>query len=135
MPHCKTLEEMRALRTPCASPMYIPPCNVQSPALSPALSQGCFTPVQAVTTTVVHGPHTSYPVVHGQPHTTTTTTITTAVDACNGCMFFPQRCIDGRPLSMWCAYCLRQRLYPDLATESMCPRNGCVLPSRCYREF
>ena len=92
-PHCQSLEEMRMLRSPCAT---------------------C--PVQCAPTTTI---------------TSTTTVTTTIVDPCNGCIFSPQKCADGRPLSMWCAYCLRQRLYPEYAREAMCPR--VQQPSLCVR--
>ena len=61
--------------------------------------------------------------------TTVTTTTTTTTSACHGCIFGVWTCShQRRPVSMWCAFCLRQRLYPDFSAETMCPR---VVPS-CY---
>jgi len=90
MPHCKTLEEMRALRTP---PCSAAPCT---PWYGPVVTQSVHTtmtmhpsppPGHAVRHVISSDPCT--PLAHPGYHRVTTTTVTT-VDECTMCTFYPQ---------------------------------------------
>jgi len=78
----------------------------------------------------------------------TVVTVTTPATSspCLGCIFGRPTCAEQmRHVGMWCAFCLRQRLYPDFRHENMCPRlspvcdagvaNGaaCIAPRPLHR--
>jgi len=103
MPLCKTLEEMRALRTPCiedtletascATPQYVQP--------------NCATPQYV------------------QPNCATPQCVTHLLG--NTCVFYPYVCSQNRPrLHDWCRYCTHRRLFPEQVPceyRQVCPRN------------
>lgn len=96
MPHCKTLAEMRGMRVqPTPDDVF----------------QSHTVMVQTAPQRCLLDPYES-------------TVVTCIPNNCTTCVFFPQRCADGRPLAMWCAYCLRQRLYPDFSAEPPCSRRA-----------
>lgn len=101
-PHCRTLEEMRALKTARAND-----------DLACCAVPGATT---TTTTTTVHDPYRS-----------TTTVTTTTVDhhraslpPTRGCVFFPHVCNHNRHVRDWCVHCTRRMLFPDASV--------CVLP-------
>jgi hypothetical protein len=101
-PHCRTLEEMRALKTPPAVPypaVPYPPAVVYPPAVA------YYPPPYPV---VAYPPAVPYPVV--------------PPEWC-GCEHAPYVCAHHRALPHWCRVCTNKRLFPDMYAPpaSCCP--------------
>jgi len=143
LPLCKTLEEMRALRTPCiedtletascATPQYVQPnCAtpqyVQPNCATPQYVQpNCGTPqyVQPNCATPQYVQPNCATPQYVQPNCATPQCVTHLLG--NTCVFYPYVCSQNRPrLHDWCRYCTHRRLFPEQVPceyRQVCPRN------------
>ena len=109
-PHCRTLDEMRALRMPAPTT-----CEVASPHVMVVPSQCHATPVAVPCSTVA----TCTPVATCQPPLTI-------------CQFYPYVGNHNRPsVRDWCLYCTRRFLFPEEPCASrpvIVARETCNVP-------
>ena len=95
MPHCKTLEEMRALRCAVTRPEEVTPVAVV-PVLPTAVA---YVPVAYLpVTTAVECPR-------HRP---------CATPACEPCAYYPYSCPQNRSVRDWCRACASRRLFPEI---------------------
>lgn len=119
MPHCRTLEEMRALRCGNALPIE---CH-RNGGIGGGIGGGSST---TVTTTTSNGA------------TSVVTTTTTSAPPSPLCDFYPYVCHAYRPPSFWCRLCTHRRLFPELSSCCWAPPQPCVppppltCPPRCH---
>ena len=97
-PHCRTLEEMRALRRPCHEPPPAAGCHAACPPPSTVGGAlACAAP-----------PGACYAVAAAAPPAVV---LVDAADA--ACAHFPYVCARTRPLHAWCRPCTHRRLFPE----------------------
>ena len=136
MPHCRTLEEMRALRRPCrdeapacppppaAPPAYYPPPGYLLPAAHHAVLPAHPAPAYLLPAAAHPPSGCGAPAVAVVAPPAAAVLLVDAADA--ACAHFPHVCARTRLLHDWCRACTHRRLFPECAPAARagcCPRD------------
>lgn len=131
MPLCRTLEEMRALKTPRAADD--PPAGFATTTTT-TTTVWAGAPV-TTTTTVQHHP---LPPQSLPPHPPLPQALLQhpplprAGCEWNDCEYAPYLCLHHRAPPHWCRVCTHRRLFPDMVVRPLCALPACsVAPPPC----